>query len=559
MAATRKTLAGAALGALLLLCPAPLCADGLEIYTPADTSSPRATLKSFIDSCNELHARLIEDKHFDRNSAEHRPLAMRVLDCIDMSGLPEFDREISASEAAICIKEVLDRFELPPYSEAPDYDDVVASAAGEGLRRWRIPGTRITIARVEEGPQRHEYLLSAGTVERSRQLYQEVRGLPYRTTGPPVTRGFHEWYTDTPANATIAALINSLPAWLKHYLLGQALWKWVSVIAIVLGGLLIMLGLYWLHGRLASDQQHRLIRYWLTLLPPIAAAFVPLLVSRLCYTTVTLRGEALYVISFTCNLLTFLALVFVVIGLSNRLAELIIASPNINPQGLDAQFVRIMMRLLGLGAAVVVLLQGGQYLGIPIATLIASAGIGGLALALAAQDALKNLFGTIMLLTDKPFRVGERIVVGKYDGVVEEIGLRSTRLRLLNGHQASIPNDELARSDIENVGRRPHIRRVLEFRLPLEASHDQVAAAIRIVREALADHEGMTPDFPPRVHLMEPTETAHLVKALYWYEPADYWACLENGEQITLGILAAFETEGVRLAEPLRVKQVDSE
>lgn len=82
------------------------------------------------------------------------------------------------------------------------------------------------------------------------------------------------------------------------------------------------------------------------------------------------------------------------------------------------------------------------------------------------HEVMKALFGTIMLLADKPFRVGERIIFGKYDGVVEDIGLRSTRIRLLTGHQAHILNDELARTDIENVGRRPHIRRTTTIEMP---------------------------------------------------------------------------------------------
>ena len=143
---------------------------------------------------------------------------------------------------------------------------------------------------------------------------------------------------------------------------------------------------------------------------------------------------------------------------SNRIADMIIASPRIHPQGLDAQLIRIVSKLTSLLASVIVFLAGGQYLGIPLTTLLASAGIGGLAVALAAQDTLKALFGTITLMADKPFRVGERIIFQKYDGVVEDIGLRSTRIRLLTGHQATVPNDELARSDIENVGRRQQNR-----------------------------------------------------------------------------------------------------
>ena len=91
--------------------------------------------------------------------------------------------------------------------------------------------------------------------------------------------------------------------------------------------------------------------------------------------------------------------------------------------------------------------------GLKVSTLLTGLGVGGLAIALAAQDTLKNLLGSIMILLDKPYKVGQRIVAKGHDGIVEEIGLRSTRIRLLTGHQTAIPNDEMAKIDIENIGR----------------------------------------------------------------------------------------------------------
>ena len=100
---------------------------------------------------------------------------------------------------------------------------------------------------------------------------------------------------------------------------------------------------------------------------------------------------------------------------------------------------------------IVVLLFWLDNVGLKVSTLLAGLGVGGLAFALAAQDTLKNLLGSIMILLDKPYKVGQRIVAKDHDGIVEEIGLRSTRLRLLTGHQTVIPNDEMAKIDIENL------------------------------------------------------------------------------------------------------------
>jgi MscS family membrane protein len=208
--------------------------------------------------------------------------------------------------------------------------------------------------------------------------------------------------------------------------------------------------------------------------------------------------------------------------------------------------------LATLVAALIVLLVGGQYLGIPLATLLASAGIGGIALALGAQDTLKTLFGTLNLLSDKPFRVGERILFKGYDGVVEDIGLRSTRLRLLSGPQVTVPNDQLAGNDVENVGRRQYIRRVGEIYIPLDTPHERVLQAVGIVRGELDDHEGMDRDRPPRVHFDEFTPDGFRIRFIYWYSPPDHWRFKAFSERLNLEIFRRFEEQGIQFSLPLR-------
>lgn len=171
--------------------------EELHAVRPADTSSPRGTLKTFIDSCNELHRLIESERYLDRNSPAFHPIAVRILDCLDVSELPDYAREDLAGEAAVCIKEILDRVELPPYDKIPDTKAIEAAGGAAKLSRWRVPGTRLTIARVEEGPQRHEYLFTPGTVQRAPEYYEDVKSIDYRTTGPEVTEGFHRWFLST--------------------------------------------------------------------------------------------------------------------------------------------------------------------------------------------------------------------------------------------------------------------------------------------------------------------------------------------------------------------------
>jgi MscS family membrane protein len=288
----------------------------------------------------------------------------------------------------------------------------------------------------------------------------------------------------------------------------------------------------------------------LTIAFSVVAAVVPLVFKHVVERDLTIRGTPLYVASFSANLIALLAAIVVVFGIGDRVAAIVIATPQINPKGLNAQLIRISCKIGSILAAVILFLEGGQYLGIPVTTLLASAGVGGLAVALAAQDTLKTLFGTVMLLADKPFRVGERIIFGKYDGVVEDIGLRSTRIRLLTGHQANIPNDELTRTDIENVGRRPHIRRTATIRMPPDTPVAKVKRALEIIRNAVDNHEGMDEAYPPRVFLRDLDESSIGIYMAYWYHPAEYWGFLAFSEKVNLQIMQQFEAEKILFAMP---------
>ena len=157
-------------------------AQGPGDIRAADTSSPRDTLRSFIDACNELHQHITAAPgYYDRANPEHVAIAERVLDCIDDSELPTFARTDRAGEAAVCLKEILDRVALPPWDQIPDMAEIVTAGGREKLPAYRIPDTRITISLVEQGPRRLEYLFSPGTVDRAPGYFKSIEAKPYRT------------------------------------------------------------------------------------------------------------------------------------------------------------------------------------------------------------------------------------------------------------------------------------------------------------------------------------------------------------------------------------------
>jgi hypothetical protein len=110
-----------------MLCAQIVIAQPTDRFKVAGTSSPRDTLRSFIEATNELHEILQETRVVDRNSHEYHALGVRILDCIDASELPAFAREQRAGQAAAALKEILDRVELPPWEEIPDVQEIEAA------------------------------------------------------------------------------------------------------------------------------------------------------------------------------------------------------------------------------------------------------------------------------------------------------------------------------------------------------------------------------------------------------------------------------------------------
>ena len=537
---------------VLAVAPAPIRAETpMDLLRAPDTSSPRATLESFIGACDAIYKVMGEERRGvrKRDQQVHSAIGARIYACLNLKEVPDFVRKQTAGEAAACLKELLDRIELPALEDIPGAEEIAeAAASGTPINRWVIPSTQIAIERVREGPFEGAFLFSPETVAKAPELYRRVKDFPYR---PGASEGIYRWFLSEPGTL-VKPLVKLLPAGMQDGGDGRhAPWQWLGFIVALIGALAVMVIAYRVGRRLSRRfRGDNLFGFCLTLAFPIVAMLTPLLASRFIESQLRLTGKALAISTFLLNIVFLFAAMIVVMGIGGRIAAAITANPKMHPRGLDAQFVRIVCRLLSIVGAVIVFLEGGKYLGIPVSTLFASAGVGGVALALAAQDSLKNLFGSMMIMLDKPFRIGDRIVVKGYDGFVEEIGLRSTKVRLLTGHLTAIPNDEVARNDVENVGRRPHIRRLTDLRLPLDTAPEKLERAVAIVRDILDGHEGYEEGKEPRAYLADIAPDAFTLRFIYWYHPPDYWQFLDHSERVNLEIKRAFDGEGIEFALP---------
>lgn len=218
---------------------------------------------------------------------------------------------------------------------------------------------------------------------------------------------------------------------------------------------------------------------------------------------------------------------------------------------MNKMFIPVIRKSLHVIVVVLILIQIIQILSDkPITTIVAGLGIGSLAIALAAQDTLKHFIGSFVIAGDKPFEIGDRVVVDGHDGPVESIGLRSTGIRTLEGHLVTIPNGELANRTIQNIGKRPYIRRLANITITYDTEPENIQKAVDIIKDILDNHEGMDPEIPPRVYFSDFNSDSLNLLVLYWYHPPDYWKYMEFSEKVNFEIIKRFNEAGIEFAFP---------
>jgi MscS family membrane protein len=198
---------------------------------------------------------------------------------------------------------------------------------------------------------------------------------------------------------------------------------------------------------------------------------------------------------------------------------------------------------------VVAVLLTSQNLGLNITSLIASLSVVGLALGLAAQDTAANLFGAVAVFVDKPFQIGDRIKLDAVDGTVESMGLRSTRIRNLDGHLITVPNKTMGNATITNITRRPNIKTVMSIGVTYDTTVNKLKLAIEIITQVYKSH--------PKTHDLVVGfnsfgESSLNIQVVHWWNSTDYKEYIAGMQQMNLTIKERFDAEGISFAFPSR-------
>ncbi len=186
-------------------------------------------------------------------------------------------------------------------------------------------------------------------------------------------------------------------------------------------------------------------------------------------------------------------------------------------------------------------------LGIEVTSLIAGLGIGGIAIAFALQGILSDLFASFSIYFDKPFRIGDFIIIGTDMGTVEKIGIKTTRLRTLQGEELVVSNAELTTARVQNFKKMEERRIVTEFGITYETPPEKVRAIDGMVKELVDRVEHIRFD---RVHFKAFGDSALIFELVYYVESDDYAQYMDAQEQFNLGLLEAFTEQSIDFAYP---------
>ncbi len=450
---------------------------------PPDTSGPRETISSFLGRMEDLYRVALSTESALERRARILPKMQYLVRCFDTREIAPSVADRAALQAAVYLKEIFDRIDMPGAEELPDRRAVKA----DPIKRFRIPGTEITLIRIADGPREGEYLFSGETIRQSSEYYDRIEHLPYKATAS--TRGLYRMYATLQGWLIPTAWVDSLPAWLHIRIHEQAIWQWCSLGIFALASTLILIWTYRIGRRRGASSDQLAVRSLLIrFVFPLTWAALSLFLDFFFTTQVRFTGGTLISLKLALELQLVLAVIVAVLVALNGLAEFVIEARQLRPGGIDGQLVRLGFRLLTFVLVAWLAVVGADYLGIPVTPLIAGIGVGGLAVALAAQHTLENLIAGLVLFADKPVRVGEHCRFGDKQGTVEQIGLRSTRIRALDRTMITIPNAEFAKQHLINFSKRDRIQLRTLLQLRYETTPDQLRYVLVRLRELLQSH-----------------------------------------------------------------------
>ena len=369
-----------------------------------------------------------------------------------------------------------------------------------------------------------------------------------------------EIYSET-FSIFVDLVLDRIPESMHREWLGVQIWQYIAIFIWILIGFVFRL----LFEFIFENYIRRLTaktrtgwddRLFIELEKPLSFLFM-MGFYLLTFTNLQLSVNVNYYLSLTLEVAVSASFIWLIYNLVNVLSGYLSELTSKTESQLDDQLVPLIRKTLKVFVVILGVIFILQNNGINVTSLLAGLGLGGLAFALAARDTLANFFGSITIFMDKPFQVGDLIKTSNAEGVVEEIGFRSTRLRTLYNSVISVPNSNLAVTEIDNLGLREYRRLKMMLNLTYSTTPQQMEAFVEGIKAIIKANEHIRQDMY-EVHFNE--YGAHSLDVLvYLFFDVPGWSEeLQQRHNFLLEVYRLADEVGVEFAFPTQTLHIDS-
>ncbi|MDY7108396.1 MAG: mechanosensitive ion channel family protein [Planctomycetota bacterium] len=514
-------------------------------HVPAAFDSPHSTLKTFLEAMGDDPPdldRAVECMDVSEVVEEKAPdLALWLYKCINRIEWVYFDDRPYRKDPGLLTADQLDAGDHSYTLFPRDVRDArwIDRAQYERARELAGPDASIVIVRTDSGA----WKFSAETVAGIEPLWDSLKALP------PVREFQGEEYL------TLTERLESLwPASLREgRFLAIEYWQWISLFILILIGLVLDLIIRLLlaiisrrviarrGGKTAPETLRRTVRpFGLT-----AAALLWLWTIRY----LGLPDAAWMVLMAAARLFAMLAVVWAAYRLTDLLGEFFASKASRTETKFDDLLIPLVRKTIKIFIAIFGLIYIADSMHISIVPLLTGLGIGGVGFAFAAKDTLEHFFGSVTVIADRPFQVGDWVLIDGTEGTVEEVGFRSTRVRTFYNSLVTIPNGNLVRAVVDNFGQRKYRRYSTHVSITYDTPPEKIEAFCEGIRELVRLHPYTRKDYY-QVWLHEfGAHSLDVLLYVFWQTP-DWQTELRERHRLMLDVIRLADRMGIEFAFP---------
>ncbi|MCG8056384.1 MAG: mechanosensitive ion channel family protein [Candidatus Thiodiazotropha endolucinida] len=496
---------------------------------PQTLKSPRATMETFLHAMNDIK----------RGAPERIDAAITTL---DLSAINSLVRKEQGSDLAWMLIEVMDRTRVVDLKKVPNHSD------GPTYLFHSYQHGDIRITRTESGA----WLFDQNTISQLPAIMDEVAETQ-RVDGKQAESSKIPWHI---------RFRQQIPASFKATTFLLPNWQWLGLLfTIMLGVVADKLLSFFLRSGVRRWRNRTKHPEFKEISADILRPLGLMAMALIWWSGINLMGLSENVMLILLVAVKFLASISGVWA-AYRLVDLVSAflhkRAQMTENKLDDALVPLIPRTLKIFVTVIGFVFIADNLNVDISSLLAGLGLGGLAFALAAKDMVQNLFGSVTVLMDRTFSVGDWIVVDGVEGSVERIGFRSTRIRTFYNSVVTVPNSKFITATVDNMGERRYRRLSCKLSLTYDTPPDRIEAFCEGVRELVRQHPYMRKDYY-QVYLNEFAASSLDVLLYVFWETPEWNTELRERHRFMLDILRLAQGLGVEFAFPTQTLYMKQE